>query len=199
MSNQNILLETPRLLIREFLPSDEEAMFAMDRDPEVHRYLGNKPYTDVQQSCEDIAIIQQQYADHGIGRWAVVLKETSELIGWTGFKRMVEPVNSHINHLDFGYRHARKFWRQGYAYEAAKAALDYGMESLGFTDIYAMTDVDNAGSRHILEKLGFRLMEIFAYDGRGLWVENAPTTWYKLEQQIPLNPDSDGTPDANAS
>ena len=177
----NIHIETPRLLIREMRPEDEGAMFAMDSEPEVHQYLGGKPYTDIQQSRDNIAFIRQQYADHGIGRWAVELKDSREFIGWTGFKRMVEKVNGHIGHLDFGYRHARKFWRRGYAYEAAKAALDYGMGTLGFRDIYAMTDVDNQGSRRILEKLGFRFVEIFPYDGAGLWLQGVPTTWYCLD------------------
>jgi ribosomal-protein-alanine N-acetyltransferase len=176
----NILIETPRLIIRELLPSDEEGMFAMDNDAEVHRYLGNKPYADIQQSRDNIAFIQQQYAEHGIGRWAVILKETGDFVGWTGFKHMVEPVNGHVNHLDFGYRHARPYWGQGYGYEAAKASLDYGIEQLGFRDIYAMTDVENKGSRRILEKLDFQLKEIFAYDGPSFWVEGLPVTWYEL-------------------
>lgn len=175
-----MILETPRLIIRELLPGDDEAMFAMDSNPEVHRYLGNKPYSDIQQSRDDITFLRQQYAAYGVGRWAVVLKETGELIGWTGFKRMIDMVNGHVNHLDFGYRHAQKFWQQGYAYEAAKAALDYGIKALGFTDIYAMTDVHNMGSRRILEKLGFQLEEIFPYDGPSLWVTGLPVTWYKL-------------------
>lgn len=177
----NVCIETPRLLVREILPEDEAGMFAMDNDPDVHRYLGNKPYSDIQQSRDNIAFIRQQYADHGVGRWAVVLKDTGEFIGWTGFKRMVESVNGHVGHLDFGYRHARKFWRQGYAYEAAKAALDYGVGTLGFRDIYAMTDVDNEGSRRLLEKLGFRFVEIFPYDGQGLWMAGLPATWYRLD------------------
>lgn len=176
----NIRIETPRLLIREMWPTDDEAMFAMDNDSEVHRYLGGHPYADIQQSRDNITFIRQQYADHGIGRWAVVLKNTGEFVGWTGFKRMVEPVNGHVNHLDFGYRHARKFWRHGYGYEAAKAALDYGIGTLGFADIYAMTDVANQGSRRILEKLGFELVEIFPYDGPGLWASGEPTTWYRM-------------------
>ena len=177
----NVHIETRRLIIREMQPTDDTGMFAMDTDPDVHRYLGGKPYTDIQQSRDTITYVQQQYADLGIGRWSVELKATGEFIGWTGFKRMVERVNGHINHLDFGYRHARKFWRQGYGYEAARAALDYGIETLGFRDIFAMTDVENAASRRLLEKLGFQFVEIFPYDGQGLWLTGKATTWYRLD------------------
>ena len=177
----NIYLETERLIIREIRPEDEADMFAMDSDAEVHRYLGNKPYTEISQTRDNIAFIRKQYEDHGVGRWAVLHKETDEFVGWTGFKRMTEMVNGHINHLDFGYRHARKFWGQGYGHEAAIAALTYGVETLGFKDIYAMTEVSNAGSRRILEKLGFRLIKIFPYDGPNFWVADLPVTWYQLE------------------
>lgn len=178
-----MILETPRLVIRELMPSDCESMFAMDSDPEVHRYLGNRPYTSMQQSRDNIAAIRQQYAGHGIGRWAVELKETGELTGWTGFKRMTDKVNGHVGHLDFGYRHAKKFWGKGYAHEAAKAALEYGLQHLGFKDVYGMTDVNNAPSRRLLEKLGFRLVEIFAYDAPLTWrsYQGEPVTWYKLD------------------
>lgn len=89
-----------------------------------------------------------------------------------------------MNHLDFGYRHARKFWRQGYAYEAAEAALKYGIEKLGFLEIYATTDIDNRGSRRILEKLGFRFVGIFHYDAPTSWgaIPGEPATWYELAQ-----------------
>jgi len=177
------ILETPRLLIREIETSDESAMFEMDSDPEVHKYLGNKPYTSIEESRKNIAFIQQQYKENGIGRWAVELKDTGEFIGWTGFKLMRETVNGHTGHYDFGYRHVRKHWWQGYAYKAAKASLDYGIEVLGLSDIYAMTDIDNAGSRHILEKLGFKFVEIFPYDGTPFWRDGLPVTWYRLEGQ----------------
>jgi ribosomal-protein-alanine N-acetyltransferase len=179
----SLFIETPRLIIREVQAEDAEAMFAMDQDAEVHKYLGGKPYTDITQSHDNIAIIRQQYADNGIGRWAVELKESGEFIGWTGFKIMRDqPVNRHVDHYDFGYRHARKFWGQGYAFEAAQAALDYGVRELRIEDVYAMTDVNNAGSRCILEKLGFELKEIFPYDGPAFWVQGLPVTWYELKR-----------------
>jgi len=179
----NIHIETPRLVIRELLPADDIAMFEMDSDPEVHQYLGNKPLTDIEEVRKVIAFVRQQYEDNGIGRWAVTLKDTGEFIGWTGYKLITEKVNGHVGHYDFGYRHMRKHWRKGYAYEAAKASLDYGIDELGFKDIYAMTEVGNAGSRRILEKLGFRFVEIFNYDGTPLWREGLPVTWYQLEER----------------
>lgn len=65
-------IETERLILRDILPTDEEAFFEMDSNPEVHKYLGNKPTTNILQTREMIENINQQYIDNGIGRWAVI-------------------------------------------------------------------------------------------------------------------------------
>lgn len=73
-------------------------------DPEVHKYLGNNPYTTLEQSRGTIAFVQRQYAEHGIGRWAVIEKSTGSFVGWSGLKFLTEPVNNHCNIYDVGYR-----------------------------------------------------------------------------------------------
>jgi [ribosomal protein S5]-alanine N-acetyltransferase len=175
----NVHIETPRLIIRPLEEKDTEGMYLMDSDPEVHRYVGQHPVTTREESKDVIAFIRRQYEDHGIGRWAVLEKSTGDFVGWTGFKRMKEVANGHTDHLDFGYRLAQRHWGKGYATEASRAALHYGINIMGLTDIYAMTDPDNAASRHVLEKLGFRLAEIFPYDSASPWrPQGAPTTWF---------------------
>lgn len=176
-----IYIETPRLIIRELLLVDDHGMFAMDSDPEVHRYINHSPVSAIEESRAVIHFVRQQYIDQGIGRWAMILKDTGEFIGWTGFKLMQEQVNGHVNFYDFGYRLMRRHWHQGFATEGAKASLDFGIEVLRLKDIYAMTDVDNGASRHILESLSFRLIEVFPYDAQPSWrLAGQPTTWYKL-------------------
>lgn len=176
-----ILIETERLLIRELLPTDAEGMFEMESDPIVHRYVGNKPITTIEESRAVIEFVRQQYADYGIGRWAVLEKATNDFVGWLGFKWMQGPVNGHTNFYDFGYRLTRKHWGKGYASEGSKAAMKYGQEQLGFKNIYAMTDVDNKASRRVLEKTGLQYVETFAYDAEPNWRgPGEPATWYKM-------------------
>ena len=176
----DIFIETERLYIRELNLSDEKGMFEMDSDTEVHKFLVNHPIEKIEQSREVIEYVRQQYKEFGIGRWAVIEKGTNDFIGWTGFKFMANTVNGHSGHYDFGYRLARRFWGKGYATESGRASLHYGVSTLKFRDIYGMTDVDNIASRHVLEKLGFILMEIFPYDAEPIWREKgAPTTWYQ--------------------
>jgi len=153
----------------------------MDSDPEVHKYLGNKPFEKMEQSREMIAFIQQQYKDFGIARWGVVEKATGDFVGWTGFKFMKGPINGHSGYYDFGYRLARRFWGKGYATEAGKASLHYGINTLHLKDIYCMTDVNNAASRRILEKLGMAYVDTFYWAAEPAWrKEGEPTTWYEL-------------------
>lgn len=147
----------------------------------MHKYVGGKPTQTVEDTLGVIDFVRGQYVDYGIGRWAIIEKQTGDFVGWTGFKMMTERVNNHVNFYDFGYRLTRSKWQQGFGYEAALSSLAYGIEKYGFTDIYAMTDPDNAGSRRILEKLGFELKEIFNYDASPTWRQQEElTTWYKF-------------------
>ncbi len=81
MTNVKIVAETDRLIVREILPSDVDGMFEMDSDPEVHKYLGNKPVTEKEQISQVIHFVRQQYIDNGIGRWAIIDKTSNEFIG----------------------------------------------------------------------------------------------------------------------
>jgi RimJ/RimL family protein N-acetyltransferase len=67
-------IETERLIMRDLLLSDDDGMFELDSDPEVHRFIGNKPVQTIEESRKVIDIIRQQYEDNGIGRLAVIEK-----------------------------------------------------------------------------------------------------------------------------
>ena len=96
------MIETERLILREILPSDADAMFELDSDPEVHRYLGNDPVKSRKRIFEIIDFIRGQYHAFGIGRWAVVLKENNKFIGWAGLKYVNEPMDALPCYYDLG-------------------------------------------------------------------------------------------------
>ena len=171
-----IFIETDRLMIRALLPEDAEGIFELDSDPEVHRYLGNKPIKTIEQAAETIQFIRQQYLDNGIGRWAVIEKGTNTFVGWTGLKLMKETVNNHNNYYDLGYRLIKKYWGKGYATETATASLAYGFNELKLPEIFAMADVQNAGSNAVLKKAGLRFMEVFHDD-------DTPHNWYRITRE----------------
>ena len=165
--------ETERLLLRELLPSDAEGMFRLDSNPEVHKYLGNDPVKDMSQTYDVIANIRQQYLDNCIGRWAVILKETNEFIGWSGLK-IEKNINGHERFYDLGYRFIQEFWGKGYAYESAKAFVDFGFNEMKIPVLNACADVNNLRSRNVLEKCGLIEINTFILDGD-------PHLWYELK------------------
>lgn len=173
-------IETERLILRKLIPSDDEAMFLLDSNPNVHRYLGNKPVTSIEESREYINNILIQYIQNGVGRFAVILKETNEFIGWAGLKFITEPVNERLNFYDIGYRFIEDYWGNGYGQEAAKAWLAYGFKQLKIQKICAYADVKNKESRKILEKIG--LQPISEFDDEGttcIWLELTKTDYLK--------------------
>lgn len=157
-------IETERLLLRELLPTDAEAMFEMDSNPEVHKYLGNNPVTDIEQVRGYIESIREQYSNNGIGRWAVVEKESGKVIGWAGLKFITEIENGHTHFYDVGYRLNQQYWGKGYATESANAAIKYGFEELGLTEIIGSANVENIKSRKALEKCGLTFVETFYWN-----------------------------------
>lgn len=165
--------ETHRLLFREIVASDAEAMFEMDADPAVHLYLGNNPIKHIDECYPIIENLQWQHKTFGFARMAVVLKETNEFVGWAGLKRERNLPDRGI-YIDLGYRFLKKHWGKGYASEAAAAFVDYGFNVLKLETINAYADMGNAASRKVLERVGLRFIETFIEDG----VEQA---WYEMK------------------
>lgn len=164
-------LETKRLFFRELITSDAEVMYELDSNPEVHKYLGGNPVTSIGQVEAAITNIREQYEKNGIGRWAAILKETGEFIGWAGLK-LESDVNGHAQYYDLGYRFIQRYWDKGYASEASKAFVDYGFDVMKLEKICAYADADNAASRRVLEKAGLTFVEFFELDGtREAWYE----------------------------
>lgn len=175
---QNIHLETPRLLIREVELSDADDFYEMDADPEVHKYLDQKPAKSKEEMIEVIGYLQQQYKENGIARWAVIDKTTHEMLGWCGIKYFKEPLNGHSNIYEFGYRFKQKHWGKGYATESSKAILDWGFKNLNVDMMYAITHPQNGASMHVLKKMGFVLKGHFYFD----YIDREDCTWFELKK-----------------
>jgi ribosomal-protein-alanine N-acetyltransferase len=172
----NLILETDRLILREFQLSDAEAFFAMDSNPNVHKYLWNKPVQKIEEINEIIDSVRKQYVDNGIGRFAMISKETNEFVGWAGLKFNTEMVNNKVNFYDIGYRLDEKFWGKGYASEATIVWLKYAFEIMNIKTMEAAAHSDNLASNRILQKIGMQMTETYLEDGIS-W------NWYTLENK----------------
>lgn len=141
------IIETSRLGLREFRLDDAEPAYLLNLDPEVLKFTGDAPFSSIQ----DSRTFLENYSDYkrnGFGRWAVVLKDTEEFIGWCGLKRHEEGF------VDIGFRFFKNEWGKGFATESAAACLKYGFEELGLSEIIGRAAAENKGSIRVLEKLG---------------------------------------------
>ena len=168
-------IETERLILRDLLPTDDEGMFLLDSDPDVHKYLGRKPVQNIEQCREVIEIIRQQYETNGIGRWAVIKKETGTFIGWSGLKLMKETINGRNNFLDLGYRFIKQYWGKGYATETAIASVFYAWDVLKARELCGIAQIDNIASRKVLQSAGLRFIQNFDFNGD-------PYEWYEAKK-----------------
>ena len=167
---------TKRLILRKITAEDVDAMFSLDSNPEVMKYVGVQPFTQKEESAKMIENIINQYEKNGTGRLAVIEKETNKFIGWSGIKLLTEEVNGHKNVYELGYRFLPDFWGKGYATESAKASLDLGFNQLNADTIYAYADVENQSSNYILTKLGF--------ENKGTFLDEGDIcNWYELEKK----------------
>ncbi|MEM6966346.1 MAG: GNAT family N-acetyltransferase [Bacteroidota bacterium] len=142
-----MVLETKRLILREFIIADAPGMFALNNDPTVMRFTGDRPF----ESVETARNFLKNYTAHqkyGFGRWAVLTKANKKFIGWCGLKRNEE------DQVDIGFRFFRKEWNKGYATESANACLHYGFEKLDLTEIVGRAHKENTASIRVLEKIG---------------------------------------------
>jgi len=144
-----------RLYYRPFRRSDAPAVFAIFGDAEVMKFSGFGPHADVRRTEVELAGFIAHNRRHGFGRWAVIERDTSELIGVAGLSEL-DPEGKEV-HL--AYRLRRDRWGRGYASEAARAWLEKGFTALGLPRIVAVVEPANVVSRHILEKLGLRHVE----------------------------------------
>lgn len=165
-------IKSNRLILRKFVETDVDRLFLLDSNEEVMKYIGMPPLTDISESKKVIEMIQQQYIDNGVGRLAVIEKESGLLIGWSGLKLLTQEINGYNHVYDLGYRFLPEFWGKGYALESSKASLDLGFNDLKAETIYAHAHSENEGSNHILRKLGFVKTDEFTEpDGICFWYE----------------------------
>ena len=147
------LLSTARLRLRDWTDADRAPFAALNADPEVMRYFPATLPRDA--SDRGIDAFRASFATRGFGNWAVERCDTGELIGFVGLSVPVRPL-PFMPCVEIGWRLARAHWHQGFATEAAQAALRFGFEDLGLQEIVSFTTLSNAPSRAVMERLGMQ-------------------------------------------
>jgi RimJ/RimL family protein N-acetyltransferase len=141
-----ITLRTPRLLLREWRDEDAEAFAAMWADAGLTEFL-------LPPGPDWVTRARRHWDEHGFGQFVVELPGECQFIGVIGLDRLRWAV-PFAPAVEAAWKLARPYWGQGYATEAARAALEDGFFRLGFDEIVAFTAVGNRRSRGVMERLG---------------------------------------------
>lgn len=147
-----MIVETPRLRIRALTVDDAEFIFGLVNEPSFLENIGDKGVRNLEDARK--FILEGSWASHreqGYGQFLVELKESGDLVGVCGLL-----YREALDVSDIGCAFLPAYWRQGIAYEAACAVMDYGRSTLGLKKIVGLTSKENTASIIALEKLGMK-------------------------------------------
>jgi hypothetical protein len=151
------LLNTNRLIIRESEFSDDAFILELLNTEAWKKYIGDRNVTDEESARNYIQRAPlKSYEENGFGLYTVLLKEERKQIGLCGFIRRANLPNP-----DLGFAFLPEFWRNGYAYEAAKTLLEWGFEHINTSRFHAITLPENIACISLLKKLGFNYEDNF--------------------------------------
>ena len=152
------IVETDRLLLRELNMTDAKDFYALNLNPNVVKYTGDRAFKNISEA----EIFLSNYSDYdknGYGRWAVIAKTNGEFLGWCGLKYI-----HGLNETDIGFRFFENHWNKGFATESAKACLRFGFETLNLETIVGRAMAENRASIKVLEKIGLKYEKEFDFD-----------------------------------
>lgn len=150
------ILETQRLLLREMTQADYPALAEILQD-RVAMFAYEHAFSDEEtQTWQDR--MRERYAKDGFGLWAVVCKETGEMIGQCG---LTWQNYDGERVLEIGYLFQRKHWKKGYAIEAARACKHYAFETLHVNEVFSIIRDNNVASMNVAIRNGMTIRGTF--------------------------------------
>ena len=144
------IIETERLVLCRLTPYDVDFIFKLLNDPSWIQFIGDRGIRTIE-NAKDYIITGPMfsYNKHGFGLWLTKLKDTQTPIGMCGLIK-----RDSLEDIDIGFAFLPEYTGKGYAYEAAKATLQYAKKELELKRIVAITNQDNVKSIALLKKLG---------------------------------------------
>jgi RimJ/RimL family protein N-acetyltransferase len=155
-----IFIETPRLVLRQWTETDHEPFIELNLDRDVMEFFPSTLTRE--ESMGQIARITTHINQYGYGLFAVERKDNHQFIGFTGlshpqFESYFTPC------VEIGWRLSKENWNQGFAIEAAKACLKWGLQTLKLSEIYSFTSIHNLRSEQVMIKIGMHKMDLFEH------------------------------------
>ena len=157
------IIETERLILREMTQADYQDLCAILQDEQVmYAYEGAFSDEEVQNWLDKQLT---RYQEDGVGLYAVLLKETSAMIGQCGLTFQDTP-NGKV--LEIGYLFQKAYWHYGYATEAAKACKRYAFDTLAADEVYSIIRDNNIPSQNVAKRNGMTVTDTFVKHYRGV-------------------------------
>jgi ribosomal-protein-alanine N-acetyltransferase len=166
-----LTIETERLILRDFVPSDWVALNAFLSDPAVTRSMHFSSW-DEDKRREWLARLVQEASDphQDASDWAITRRSTGLLIGWLILGRSRHTTEEGMRECGCGYALNRHYWGQGYMPEALHAAFTYAFTMLGTRLIHAECERENTASARVMQKCGMEYEDtVYDDDGLGNW------------------------------
>jgi RimJ/RimL family protein N-acetyltransferase len=174
------VIDTPRLLLRDWRDEDLEPFVCHTNTPAVMRWLGGvQPVDRIRQVMTDRIMRWQR--ERGFTFWAAERKADGELLGFCGIKIGDDEGSPVEGEFEVGWRLREDAWGQGYAKEAAIASLDHAFATLEAERVVALTVEGNAPSWGLMERLGMTRRADLDYQG-AYWAEG-PVIVYELRRE----------------
>ncbi|WP_118857630.1 GNAT family N-acetyltransferase [Sphingomonas mesophila] len=176
----SIVATTDRLVLREWRDGDSDAFYAALNTPAVMRWLGGVQDRATWDAAK--ARLDGYQRDYGHTFWIVERRSDGELLGFCGLKRVNAPGAGPLTgEFEIGWRLRESAWGQGYAREAATAALDLAFTRFAAPHVVALTVPGNAGSWRLMEGLGMTRRPDLDYEDPRFGADLNPTIVYRLD------------------
>lgn len=162
------ILTSARLRYEPFADAHFDGLQAMNRDPDVMRYLLGRPETP-DETRAMIARVQARWAEWGYSWWTLIDRETGAVVGAGGVQHLGRELSGPH---EIGWRLARAAWGRGLATEAARTMATYAFDVLDAPRLCAIRHPDNLASLRVMERLGMRYIGLDQCDGMTVALHN---------------------------
>ena len=145
----DVVLESERLYLKEFVENDVEKLHRLNNDVDVMKYI-KPPETEVSVAKNTIKRLIKYYIEnHGLGVWAGYERKSDEFVGFFELAHL-----DNTEEIEVGYRLHKEYWNKGYATEMTKVLIDYGFNIIKLDKIVGITHPKNIASQNVLLKSG---------------------------------------------
>lgn len=178
MNKEEIILQTERLFLRKFNENDVEKVLKITADKDVMRYFPSK--MNRAETQKFLHQIIEAHERDGHSFWAAELKDANDFVGMVG---LLSQQVDEKNEIEIAYRVVKKYWRQGFASEAAQACRNYAFQKLKCTRLISLINSDNIASKGVANKIGMQFEKMtFKF---GIQMEVYSIHWQR--KSIPIN------------